>query len=80
MSKPTRAPMPCTTIRSGREAVTSGSFWRSEPAAAFLGFMNNRIIARGRLPSLARSSFSSRRRSFSSAKEALSASKASVGK
>ncbi len=44
------------------------------------GVMNSRIIARGRLPSLARSSFSCRRRSFSSAKEALSASNSSVGK
>ena len=30
MSKPRRAPSPCTSMRSGREAVTFGSFWRSE--------------------------------------------------
>lgn len=65
---------------SGREAVTSGSFWRSEPAAALRGLAKSLIRARGRLPSLARSSFSSRRRSFSAAKEALSSAKASVGR
>ena len=37
MSKPSRAPMPWTTMCSGRLAVTLGSFWRSEPAAALRG-------------------------------------------
>lgn len=37
MSKPSRAPMPWTTMCSGRVAVTLGSFWRSEPAAALRG-------------------------------------------
>ena len=32
-SKPSRAPMPWQTIVSFREAVTVGSFWRSDPAA-----------------------------------------------
>ena len=40
MSKPSRAPMPCTTMCSGRVAVTFGSFWRSEPAAALRGLAN----------------------------------------
>ncbi len=80
MSKPTRAPMPCTTMCSGREAVTSGSFIRSEPAAALRGLANSLTSECGRLPSLARSSFSARRRSFSAANEAFSSAKASVGR
>lgn len=40
MSKPSRAPMPCTTMCSGLVAVTLGSFWRSEPAAALRGLAN----------------------------------------
>ena len=40
MSKPSRAPMPCTTMCSGRLAVTRGSFCRSEPAAALRGLAN----------------------------------------
>ena len=42
-SKPRRAPMPCTTSRSGREAVTRGSFCRSEPAAALRGLANGAL-------------------------------------
>lgn len=48
MSKPSRAPMPCTTMCSGRVAVIFGSFWRSEPAAALRG------LAKG-LPSVSTS-------------------------
>ncbi len=44
VSSPSRAPMPWTNIRSGRLAVSAGSFCRSEPAAAFLG------LASGALP------------------------------
>ncbi|MGX1250028.1 hypothetical protein RKD48_002539 [Streptomyces ambofaciens] len=36
--------MPWTTMCSGREAVTRGSFWRSEPAAAL------RALAKGLSP------------------------------
>ena len=41
-SKPTpsAAPNECTHRRSGRDAVTFGSFWRSDPAAALRGFAN----------------------------------------
>ena len=52
--KPSRAPTPCTTMRSGREAVTRGSFWRSEPAAALRG------LANGALPASTRPALSSR--------------------
>lgn len=52
MSKPSRAPMPWTTMWSGREAVTLGSFWRSEPAAAFLG------LAKGLSPASTRRALS----------------------
>ena len=41
---PSRAPMPCTNICSGRFAVSAGSFCRSEPAAALRG------LASGALP------------------------------
>ncbi|CAB4599127.1 unannotated protein [freshwater metagenome] len=34
------APIPCTTKSRGRLAVIFGSFCRSDPAAAFLGFAN----------------------------------------
>src|SRR6478609_9179398 len=37
MPKPSRAPMPWTTMCSGRVAVTFGSFCRSDPAAALRG-------------------------------------------
>ena len=37
---PSAAPNECTHRRSGREAVTFGSFWRSDPAAALRGFAN----------------------------------------
>lgn len=37
MLRPSWAPMPCTTMCSGRVAVTLGSFWRSDPAAALRG-------------------------------------------
>ena len=43
--KPSRAPTPCTTIRSGRLAVTRGSFCRSEPAAALRGLANGALPA-----------------------------------
>ncbi len=58
MSKPSRAPMPCTTMCSGRSAVTLGSFWRSEPAAALRGLANA-----GLPPSTSRA-FSSSKRSM----------------
>ena len=32
--------MPWTTTSRGREAVIFGSFWRRDPAAAFLGLAN----------------------------------------
>ncbi len=41
-------------MRSGREAVTRGSFWRSEPAAALRG------LANGALPASTRPALSSR--------------------
>jgi hypothetical protein len=41
-------------LESSRDAVTSGFFWRSDPAAAFRGF------GAVRLPSAARRSFSRR--------------------
>lgn len=41
--------MPCTSIRSGRVAVTRGSFWRSEPAAALRGLANGAFPASTRL-------------------------------
>lgn len=53
MSKPSRAPMPCTTMWSGRVAVTRGSFWRSEPAAALRG------LAKGLSPASTRRALSS---------------------
>ena len=37
---PSAAPNEWTHSRRGREAVTFGSFWRSEPAAALRGFAN----------------------------------------
>src|SRR3954468_22325375 len=45
--------MPCTISRNGRVAVTLGSFWRSEPAAALRG------LANGALPASTRPAFSS---------------------
>ncbi len=42
---PSAAPKECTHIRSGRDAVTFGSFWRSEPAAALRGFAKARWSA-----------------------------------
>ena len=39
-SKPSRAPMPWQTMPRSRVAVTRGSFWRSEPAAALRGLAN----------------------------------------
>ena len=39
-SKPSRAPMPWQTIPRSRVAVTRGSFWRSDPAAALRGLAN----------------------------------------
>ncbi len=53
MSKPRRAPMPCTSMFNGRVAVTEGSFWRSDPAAALRGFAN------GALPCSTRDAFRS---------------------
>jgi hypothetical protein len=44
-SYPLRAPTPCTTIRSGRLAVTRGSFCRRLPAAALRGFANGVLPA-----------------------------------
>ncbi len=32
--------MPCTSMCSGRDAVTRGSFWRSDPAALLRGLAN----------------------------------------
>ena len=52
-SKPSRAPMPCTTMCSGRVAVMRGSFWRSEPAAALRG------LAKGLSPASTRRALSS---------------------
>ena len=46
---PSAAPKECTHIRSGREAVTFGSFWRSEPAAALRGFANGPLLGLGEL-------------------------------
>ena len=37
-STPSAAPSPYIQTASGREAVIDESFWRSDPAAAFLGF------------------------------------------
>jgi hypothetical protein len=37
--------MPWQTIPSAREAVTRGSFWRSEPAAALRGLANTGLPA-----------------------------------
>jgi hypothetical protein len=37
---PEAAPMPWTTTSRGLDAVIFGSFWRREPAAAFLGLAN----------------------------------------
>ena len=37
---PSAAPNECTHSRSGRDAVTFGSFWRSDPAAEFRGLAN----------------------------------------
>ena len=42
---PSAKPNECTHSRRGRDAVTFGSFWRSEPAAAFRGFANGRCSA-----------------------------------
>ena len=42
---PSAAPNECTHRRSGRFAVTFGSFWRSDPAAALRGFENGRCSA-----------------------------------
>ncbi len=39
-SKPSRAPMPWQTMPRSRVAVTFGSFWRREPAAALRGLAN----------------------------------------
>ena len=44
-SKPSRAPMPWQTMPSARVAVTRGSFWRSEPAAALRGLANTGLPA-----------------------------------
>ena len=52
-SKPSRAPMPWTTMCSGRVAVMRGSFWRSEPAAALRG------LAKGLSPASTRRALSS---------------------
>ena len=53
-STPSTAPRPYIQTASGREAVIDESFWRSEPAAAFLGF------GASFWPSSATRSFSSR--------------------
>ena len=53
VSSPSRAPMPWTYIRSGRLAVSAGSFCRSEPAAALRG------LASGALPASIRASLNS---------------------
>ena len=37
--------MPCTTMLSGRDAVTRGSFCRSDPAAALRGLANGALPA-----------------------------------
>ena len=50
--------MPCTTMCSGRDAVTFGSFWRSEPAAALRG------LANGFSPASTSRAFSSSKRSI----------------
>ena len=42
---PLRAPRPCTSSRSGRRALTRGSFCRSDPAAALRGFANGALPA-----------------------------------
>ena len=42
---PSRAPMPWQTIPRSRDAVTRGSFWRSEPAAALRGLANTGLPA-----------------------------------
>ena len=39
-SKPSRLPMPWQTMPSARDAVTRGSFWRSDPAAELRGLAN----------------------------------------
>ena len=44
-AKPLTAPMPCTTMRNGRLAVTRGSFCRNEPAAVLRGFANGALPA-----------------------------------
>ena len=44
-SIPVRAPIPCTTMLKGLEALTRGSFWRSEPAAAFRGLAKRDLPA-----------------------------------
>ena len=33
------SPQPWAANRNGRAAVTAGSFWRSDPDAAFRGFL-----------------------------------------
>ena len=53
-SKPRRAPMPWQTMPSARVAVTRGSFWRSEPAAALRGLANSGLPASA-IDSLSRS-------------------------
>ena len=50
---PSAAPIPCTTRSNGLDAVTLGSFWRREPAAAFLG------LAKRGLPASSSASFNS---------------------
>src|SRR5665647_2023469 len=50
-----RAPIPWQSIRSGRDAVTRGSFWRSEPAAELRG------LANGALPAATCASLSARK-------------------
>jgi hypothetical protein len=42
---PRRAPRPWTTIRSPRDAVIRGSFWRRLPAAALRGLANGALPA-----------------------------------
>ena len=53
MSKPGGPPMPWQSMASGRDAVTRGSFCRSEPAAEFRG------LANGALPAATSCAFSS---------------------
>ena len=47
--RPPRTRTSAPAARAGARRVTFGSFWRSEPAAAFRGLANGRCSARGQL-------------------------------